>query len=65
MLRRLLRSFALLLVVLALSTPAAQAQTPPPDAEKSERSTPALPYAFALLYTLLILMIVCVPSRKA
>ncbi len=64
MLRRLLRAFASLLVVVALGTPSAQAQTPA-EPEKSERSTSALPYAVILVYTILVLMIVCVPSRKA
>ena len=65
MLRRVLRLFVLLLV-LVLGTPGVQAQpSATTEAEKSEQSTPALPYAFALLYTLLVLTIVCMPSRKA
>lgn len=65
MLRRVLRFCAPLLVVLVLATPAARAQTPTAEAEKTERSTSALPYVFAILYTMLVLMIVCMPSRKA
>jgi hypothetical protein len=66
MLRRLLRCFAPFLLALSLCTPGVQAQTSTaPESEKSEHSTPALPYAFALLYTLLVLTIVCMPSRKA
>jgi hypothetical protein len=65
MLRRLLRFIAPLLLVLAFGTPAVQAQTSATEPEKAERSTSALPYAVALLYSILILMIVCMPSRKA
>ncbi|HWG43527.1 MAG TPA: hypothetical protein VN688_12135 [Gemmataceae bacterium] len=64
MLRRLLRLIAPLLL-LALCTPVVQAQATPAEPEKSERSTSALPYAVAILYTMLVLMIVCMPSRKA
>jgi hypothetical protein len=65
MLRRLLRFCALLVLVLAVGTPAVRAQAPAPQAEKAEQSTSALPYVFAILYAMLVLMIVCVPSRKA
>jgi hypothetical protein len=34
------------------------------EGEKSERGAPALQYAVAMLCTLLILVIVCKPSRK-
>jgi hypothetical protein len=66
MLRRVLRFFALLLVALTLATPGVQAQpsSATTEAEKSEHSAPALPYAVALLYTLAVLTIVCMPSRK-
>ena len=65
MLRRLLLLFAPVVLALALCTPVAHAQTATPDAEKSERSTSALPYVVVILYTMLILSIVCVPPRKA
>ena len=65
MLRRLLRFFTPFLLLLALCTPAAHAQATPAEAEKSEKSTSALPYAVAILYTMLVLLIVCAPSRKA
>ena len=65
MLRRCLLFFAPLVLALALFTPVAPAQTAAPDAEKSERSTSALPYAVAILYTILVLSIVCIPTRKA
>ncbi len=66
MLRRLLRLCVLVVLALALSAPGLNAQTASTtEADQSEHSSPALPYAFALLYTLLVLTIVCMPSRKA
>jgi hypothetical protein len=66
MLRRLLRFFAPFLLALALCAPAVQAQTTTAtEPEKTEHSTSALPYAAALLYALLVLTIICMPSRKA
>jgi hypothetical protein len=64
MLRRCLL-FAPLVLALALCTPSAHAQIPAPEAEKSERSGSALPYAVAILYTMLVMSIVCIPTRKA
>jgi hypothetical protein len=65
--RRLLRLFASLLLIFACLTPAVRSQPPAPagEQEKSERPTFALPYAFLLIYTLVVLTIVCMPSRKA
>lgn len=63
--RRLLRFLAPCFIVLTLCTPAVQAQAPPAEAEKEERSTSALPYAVIVLFTILVLAIVCTPSRKA
>jgi hypothetical protein len=66
MLRRFLRFCAVFLVALAFCTPGVWAQsTPAKETEQTEPSTPAVPYAAALLYTLLVLTIVCMPSRKA
>jgi hypothetical protein len=65
MMRRLLRFLALPVLVLSLATPAIHAQTPPVETEKSERSVSALPYAVLVIYTLAVLTIVCMPSRKA
>ena len=66
MLRRLLRYLAAALLVLALGSATVQAQTPSnPEAEKSEKSTSALPYFVMAIYTLLVMTIVCMPSRKA
>jgi hypothetical protein len=74
MLRRLLlRLLALPVLALTLWIPAAPAQptTPAPqtkpapsDEEKGERSF-AFAYAMLLIYTLLVMTIVCMPSRKA
>ncbi len=63
--RHWLRLLAPLLIVLGLATPAVHAQPAPAEAEKTEQSAPALPYALLILYTLLVLTIVCMPSRKA
>ena len=65
MLRRLLRFLAPAVLVLALGTPLAHAQSAPAEAEKSERSVSALPYTVLVIYTLAVLTIVCMPSRKA
>lgn len=72
MLRGLLRLLACgLLGLVLVGTPAVRAQNPAPAAnpggetEQGEKSTSALPYAVFFLFTILILMIVCMPSRKA
>ena len=60
-----LRLLVPLLLLLGLATPVVHAQPAPAEAEKTEQSPAALPYVFLILYTLLVLTIVCVPSRKA
>jgi hypothetical protein len=78
MLRRLFRCIVAALLVLSLSLPFAAGQEPPPTIERGVRgdatdsseksnSSPnyAFPYALLLIYTLLVLTIVCMPSRKA
>ena len=66
MLRRLLRYLAPVLLVLAVESATVQAQAPTnPEGEKSEKSTSALPYFLLTIYTLLVMTIVCMPSRKA
>lgn len=75
MLPRLLRFLAAFLVVFSMSLPFAAGQKDitiergvKADAVKSERSTAspaAFPYFALILYTMLILTIVCMPSRKA
>lgn len=66
MLRRLLRVLALCVLTLIPWVPAAYAQQAAPAEEtKSERPTFALPYTVLALYTLAVLTIVCMPSRKA
>ena len=64
--RRLLRCLAPCLIALSLGSPPVQAQQPTaPEAEKSEKSTPVFPYFLLIIYSMLILSIVCMPSRKA
>lgn len=66
MLRRCFRFLAPCLLVLSLESASVQAQAPAPtEAEQSEKSTPVFPYFLMILYSLLILTIVCMPSRKA
>lgn len=67
MLRRLIRFLAPVLLALVLGAPAAlaQGQTAPAEGDKSEHSVSALPYAVMMVYTLAVLTIVCMPSRKA
>ena len=64
--RRLLRWVAPVVLVLGGWLPASPAQSPadPTSAEKEERAPPALQYMLAGLFTLLVLVIVCTPSRK-
>jgi type VI protein secretion system component VasK len=62
--RRLFRLTAVVLVWAVWAAPAlAQAQPAESDAEAGP--TYALPYTVALLSTLLVLLIVCKPSRKS
>ncbi len=74
---RLLRFFAAILLVLSLSLPFAAGQgdlptvdrgvrlDPTADSERSGSNTAALPYFVMAIYTMLVLTIVCMPSRKA
>ena len=64
MLRNLLRGFVLALLAV-VDAPTVHAQVTSPEEEKSERSAPALPYAVMALFTLFVLTVVCMPSRKA
>jgi hypothetical protein len=63
---RLLRWLVSVPLVLACWLPLAQAQVPsnPTESRESEKSPPAVQYALALLFTILVLVIICVPSRK-
>ncbi len=65
MFRYLRRFLVPAVLVLSLGTPVVHAQTAPAEAENTERSTSALPYAVLVIYTLAVLTIVCMPSRKA
>jgi hypothetical protein len=78
MLRRLLCYLASFLLVFSMSLPFASGQGNPSlpsvergvsaeatDGEKSGPSPSVLPYFVMALYTLLVLTIVCMPSRKA
>lgn len=68
MLRGLLRFLAAGLLVFALWTPPLQAQKDvrdyDPDA-KEEHSASALPHVVFFLFTILIMSIICMPSRRA
>jgi hypothetical protein len=58
---------ALILTMALLGSPArieAQGVPGDPTAEERPAKVPALQYTIALLLTILILVIVCVPSRK-
>jgi hypothetical protein len=74
--RYLLRCLAALLVVFSLSLPFAAGQNDPTkiergvpaeavQGEKSSSSPAALPYFALAIYTMLVMTIVCMPSRKA
>jgi hypothetical protein len=73
---RLLRFFAALILVLSLALPFAAGQSdfsvergvkldPTAESEGSGSGTAALPYFVMAVYTMLVLTIVCMPSRKA
>jgi hypothetical protein len=70
--RGFLTWLASFLVMAATCLPAAHAQKPPeritysndPNAEPKERGPPALQYALAVLGAILVLVILCMPSRK-
>lgn len=76
MLSRLIRYLAAVLLVFSLSLPFAAGQSDvsvergvkvdaTADGEKSSSSGPALPYFVMAIYTMAVLTIVCMPSRKA
>lgn len=75
MLSHLRRFVAALAVVLTLSLPFAAGQSDisvergvkadPASSDKSSGSSSALPYFALVVYTLLVMTIVCMPSRKA
>jgi hypothetical protein len=74
---RLLRCFAAVLIVLSLSLPFATGQSddtnisrgvkldPSADSDKGSSGPGALPYFVMAIYSMLVLTIVCMPSRKA
>lgn len=67
---RIVKWVAPLLLSFAVWLPAAQGQTTVPraganaEAEREDR-VPAFQYTLALLFTMLVLVIVCMPTRKA
>jgi hypothetical protein len=76
--RRLFRWFAPAVLALGCWLAPAPAQQPPPQpapgatpsttapgTEKTERDPPAFQYAVAFLITILVLVVVCKPSRKS
>jgi hypothetical protein len=76
MMSRLFHGLAAVLVVGALSLPFAEAQSdvslergvkvdPSGEQKSSGSSSPAFPVFVMILYTMLVLTIVCMPSRKA
>jgi hypothetical protein len=69
--RKLLSQLAALIVVAATCLPVAHAQHPPmrieydaTTGEKKERGPPALQYSFAAFSTIIVMVILCMPSRK-
>jgi hypothetical protein len=64
--KHLVKWLAALLLSFATWLPAVQAQTaggPAGQAEKEDR-VPGLQYTVAVLFTMLVLVIICTPSRK-
>ncbi|HEY7330407.1 MAG TPA: hypothetical protein VH592_22395 [Gemmataceae bacterium] len=73
---RLLRCLAAVLIVFSLSLPFAAGQSdtsidrgvkldPSADSDKGGSGPSALPYFVMAIYSMLVLTIVCMPSRKA
>jgi hypothetical protein len=73
---RLLRGFAAILLALSLALPFAAGQSdttiergvkidPTAESEKSSSGPSALPHVAMVIYTMLVLTIVFMPSRKA
>jgi hypothetical protein len=54
-----------LLLVCWLPPARAQAPAPPTETKEGEKSPPAAQYALAGLFTILVLVIICKPSRKS
>jgi hypothetical protein len=63
--RSLLRWLSPLVFLLAHALTVLAQSTMPGEGDKEPASTPALPYAIAVLCALLVLFIVCKPSRKS
>jgi len=61
---RIRRWLASLLLLGALALPVSAQEGPPGQDKPDDRSPPALAYALLFGGTLLILVIVCMPSRK-
>jgi hypothetical protein len=49
---------------LTFSVPSVLAQQTVPASESSGQGNPALPYAVAILATMIVMVIICMPSRK-
>ena len=65
MLARLLRWIGALFLCLMLCAPSsAQAPAPAPKTPDVARNPPAPQYALAVIATILVLVIICMPSRK-
>jgi hypothetical protein len=64
MARHFLRWLAPLLLTVCLFVPSANAQKPSHIVEQESGHNAAFPYAIAFLSTVLIMVIVCTPSRK-
>jgi hypothetical protein len=62
--RLLLHWSAALLLAGTWAVAFAFAQGTPPTETAPERPPQTIPYAFALVATILVLLIVCIPSRK-
>lgn len=62
--RHLLRWLAPVIVAGTCCLPGAYAQRYATPAEPENAPTPALPYTVAFASTLLVLVIICAPSRK-
>lgn len=64
MLRNFLRWLLPLIIAVALWLNAAHAQSTASSSEAEPAHNPAFPYTIAFLTTILIMVIICSPSRK-
>ncbi len=62
--RRIFRWLASILLAGALTCPVSAQEPPPGEKDKTERRPPAFEYALSIVGVMLVLVIICMPTRK-